>query len=136
MDDFQDAAKRHLDDAELLFEQSSPRLANASHLFGISAECSLKAIARHLDPHMKFTGGKKRGHIPALFAELCHVGSGVGGNAALALQIAGLQPAFFIWEVSQRYAPQADFAPPKVVQEQAGAKKAHLLMMNCLQGLI
>lgn len=136
MDDFQDAAKRHLDDAELLFAHSSQRLANASHLFGISAECSLKAIARHLDPHLKFTGGKKKGHIPSLFSELCNVGSCVSGNAGLAGQINGLNPCFANWTVSQRYEAQSTFALAIVLQEQKGATDAYLLMNNCLLGLI
>lgn len=134
MDDFQDAAKRHLDDAELLFAHNSSRLANASHLFGISAECSLKAIARKFNPTARFSGSK--GHIPSFFSELCNVAPTLAGNIVLAGQINGIQPAFSSWEVSQRYAPQADFAHPDVLLQQTGAKNAHLLMVNCLQGLI
>jgi len=40
--DFYDACKRHWNDAEHLFDQK--RLANADHLFGLAAECALKAV--------------------------------------------------------------------------------------------
>ena len=39
--DFADAHRRYLEDAELLFEKA--RWANADHLYGLSAECGLKA---------------------------------------------------------------------------------------------
>lgn len=131
MDDYQDAAKRHLDDAELLFSQESPRLANASHLFGISAECSLKAIAQKLKPDKKFC--RKEGHMPLLFSELCNIAQTSGD---LATQINGLKLSFANWTVNQRYESQSTFQPKIVSKEQSGAKNAHLLMTNCLQGLI
>lgn len=134
MEDFQDAAKRHLDDAELLFMHSSPRLANASHLFGISAECSLKAITRKFNPSAKFYGNK--GHIPLLFSELSNVAPALAGNASLAGQITGLNPNFAKWRVAQRYESQSTFTPAVVLQEQKGASDAYLLMTNCLLGLI
>lgn len=40
--DFRDAAERHWEDAEHLM--NNDRLANADHLYGLSAECSLKAV--------------------------------------------------------------------------------------------
>lgn len=134
MDDYQDAAKRHFDDAELLFAHSSPRLANASHLFGISAECSVKAIARKFNLNARFKGGK--GHIPLLFTELCNVAPAIAGNAALAGQIVGLSHHFGSWDVNQRYESQSTFVPAIVLQEQKGATEAHLLMTNFLSGLI
>lgn len=42
MNDFADAGYRHFDSASLLFSQG--HLANASHLFGLTAECVLKAF--------------------------------------------------------------------------------------------
>jgi hypothetical protein len=134
MEDFQEAAKRHLDDAELLLAQSSPRLANASHLFGISAECSLKAIARKFNPSAKFNGNK--GHIPLLFSELSNVVPALAGNAALVSRITGVSPHFAKWKVSQRYESQSTFVPTIVLQEKKGASDAYLLMINCLLGLI
>lgn len=134
MEDYQDAANRHLDDAQLLFAHSSPRLANASHLFGISAECSLKAMARKFNPSAKFIGNK--GHLPLLFSELSNVASALAGNAVLASQIAEVSRYFSSWEVSQRYESQSTFVASVVLLEQKGASDAHLLMTNCLSGLI
>lgn len=134
MDDYQDASERHLHDAELLFSQAPKRLGNASHLFGLSAECSLKAIARKFKPSAQFGGGK--GHIPELFLELQNVSQAIGGNAALSNNIAAIQPRFTHWKVSQRYASQGGFLQGTVADEQAGANEAHLLMANCLKGLI
>ena len=134
MDDYRDAAKRHLDDANLLFAQNPQRLANASHLYGISAECSLKAVARKFEPNAQFYG--KKGHVPLLFSELANVAPGLAGNATLVAQIHLLKPRFSGWNVSQRYASQSDFIAGTVSGQKTGAADAQLLMTNCLSGLI
>ena len=134
MDDFQNASKRHLQDAELLFAQAPKRLANASHLFGLSAECSLKAIAQKFEPNAKFGG--RNGHIPGLFSELQNVSPKIGSNPDLVRHIALIQPQFANWNVAQRYASQTDFAQGTVADEQTGSHAAHLLMSNCLKGLV
>ena len=134
MDDYQNASKRHLQDAELLFAHAPKRLANASHLFGLSAESSLKAIARKFEPSAKF-GGSKR-HIPGLFSELQNVSPMIGSNPDLVRHIASIQPQFANWNVAQRYASQTTFAQGTVANEQAGSNAAHLLMRNCVMGLI
>ncbi|ABM57371.1 hypothetical protein [Verminephrobacter eiseniae] len=133
MDDFRDAAKRHLDDAQLLFTHTPQRLANASHLFGLSAECSLKAIAKYLT-HTAHFGGRN-GHIPGLFSELKNVSPAMAGNAALAEKIVALEPQFAHWNVNQRYTPQDRFTTAKTTQECTGAHDAYRLMTNCLGGL-
>lgn len=138
MEDFQDAAKRHLDDAALLFAQSSPRLANASHLFGISAECSLKAIGtNNKKPGVSFNP-IAGGHIGSqLFAELRNVTNmGASGNLVLKLDTLESANYFSGWKVSERYAPQTAFKHVTVLQQQVGARNAYLLMTNCLSGLI
>lgn len=134
MEDFNDSAIRHLQDAELLYGQNPQRLANASHLFGVSAECSLKAIAKHLVPTARFGG--RNGHIPTLFSELQNISPAIASNASLASKIAVLQQHFASWQVSERYASQATFASNRVSQEQVGANAANLLRKNCLGGLV
>ena len=133
-DDYLDAAERHYQDAQLLFTQSTPRWANASHLFGISAECALKAIASQSNPEVKFFGQK--GHLPALFTELLNVAPYIAGNAELAAHIEGLVPSFAHWKVEQRYAAQATFDAAVVGEQQRGAHHAQKLMTNFLAGLI
>ena len=44
--DFVDAHRRHWEDAELLFDHQ--RWANADQLYGLSAECGLKAVMQIL----------------------------------------------------------------------------------------
>ena len=134
MDDHQNASERHLQDAEFLFAQAPKRLANASHLFGLSAECSLKAFAKTVNSNATFGGSN--GHIPKLFAELQNVSPAIGGNATLSNHIAAIRPRFMHWKVSQRYASQITFIQETVADEQTGANEAHLLMTNCLKGLI
>ena len=134
MDDYQNASERHLQDAKLLFAQAPKRLANASHLFGLSAECSLKAIARKFNPSAKFVGST--GHIPGLFSELQNVSPTIGSNPDLVRLIASIQPHFAKWNVAQRYAAQTTFAEGTIADEQAGSNAANLLMSNCVMGLI
>jgi len=44
-DNFEECAKRHLDDANFLFKNN--RLDNAMHLAGFAVECSLKFAVKH-----------------------------------------------------------------------------------------
>ena len=136
MYDFQNASERHLQDAELLFTQAPKRLANASHFFGLSAECSLKAIAQKLKPSTKFGGRNGLGHIPKLFSELKNVFPEIGSNPDLVRHMASIQPKFANWNVAQRYASKTIFIEATVADEQAGSNAAHLLMSNCMMGLI
>ena len=134
MDDYQNASERHLQDAELLLFQRPQRLANASHLFGLSAECSLKAIARNFNPNKKFSGST--GHIPGLFAELKNVSPAPGGNTDVIHHITQIEQQFRSWNVSQRYASQTEFVTINVEHEKTGANDAYRLMTNHLHGLI
>lgn len=93
-----------------------------------------KGIAPGLEPTAKF-GGKK-GHMPSLFSELRNVSPKIGINPDLVLDITSLQTQFSNWNVSQRYASQTTFVLQAVLDEQTGSRQAHLLMTNCLQGLI
>lgn len=134
MDDYKDAATRHLHDAQLLFAQTPVRLANASHLYGVSAECSLKAIAVQTHPGARFSG--KTGHLPDLFTELLNVANTLAGNVELATSITAIRANFDQWALSQRYQNQGLFDATKVTQEKLGAEQAYALMNNHLQGLI
>ncbi|MBF0309418.1 MAG: hypothetical protein HQL56_07825 [Magnetococcales bacterium] len=63
-ENFRDAAQRHLGDATQLFIGN--RLPNADHLFGISAECALKAIMQGL--HMSQPGLPPKVHMFKLWS--------------------------------------------------------------------
>ncbi|MCW8207479.1 hypothetical protein [Verminephrobacter aporrectodeae] len=128
-DDYPDAAKRHLHDAQWLLAQA--RLANASHLSGLSAECALKAIAK-----AKRFDGTKKVHIPGIFSELQNLSSVGAGNPDLVSKIAALQTKFADWNVNQRYAPQNKFTIARTSEECAGAHAACQLMTNYGEGVV
>ena len=70
MTDFADAHRRHLEDADLLFENA--RWANADHLYGLSVECGLKAIMQQLGMDVDDVSGaprerEHRQHMPGLW---------------------------------------------------------------------
>ena len=114
--DFTDAHCRHLEDAELLFGEA--RWANADHLYGLSAECGLKAIMLGLGMSVDAEGTpckqEHRQHMPGLvpvFRDFTHQR---GGGAYLA-SLPGGNP-FSGWSIHDRYAnrnrfDRADVAP-------------------------
>jgi hypothetical protein len=57
-DDYLDAYRRHWDDGELLYR--ADRWANADHLYGLSAECGLKAVMAALGMETERPGSISR----------------------------------------------------------------------------
>lgn len=101
-DDYRDAHDRHWEDAELLFQKG--RLANADHLYGLSAECGLKAIW----PQIIGTAltARERVHIDQLWDRFVNEAN----NRRLMQQIRiSQQNPFANWRSSQRYAHQQNF---------------------------
>lgn len=101
MPDYYDAAQRHWDDANHLL--STARLPNADQLFGVAAECALKAIMFKLGMPMKNDRpeDKKHGHINVLWDEFISFANGKGqARYAAAL---GTGNPFINWNVGQRY---------------------------------
>ncbi|WP_124950468.1 SAM-dependent methyltransferase [Sulfuriferula thiophila] len=101
MPDYYDAAQRHWDDANQLFSQD--RLPNADQLFGLSAECALKAIMLPLG--MLMTNGKpmdrRHGHVNVLWDEFITFANGKG-QARYAAALGTTNP-FINWNVKDRY---------------------------------
>ena len=115
---YKDSAQRHMSDAEYLWVSgSASRLPNASQLFGMSAECALKAVLIGLGLPTKPDGGvddhRKYGHLPKLWNEFATYAAGqLGGRyAGLLASGMGASPPFFSWDVSDRYAADAWLAP-------------------------
>lgn len=101
MADYYDAAQRHWDDANHLLTEV--RLPNADQLFGLSAECALKAImlALGMPMHNGRPVSKKHGHINLLWDEFITFANGKGqAHYAAAL---GTTNPFVNWDVGQRY---------------------------------
>ena len=126
MPDYYDAAQRHIDDAHHLLALS--RLPNADHLFGVSAECALKAIMLSLG--MPMTGGrpqnKNHGHINVLWDEFISFANGRGG-AKYATSL-GTAHTFCSWDVSQRYENTSTISVTDVMNHKESAGIA----FNCL----
>jgi hypothetical protein len=102
MPDYYDAAQRHLDDANHLLTEA--RLPNADQLFGLSAECSLKAVMLSLGMSMKNgrPSDRKHGHINVLWDEFITFANGKG-EARYADALGAAVNPFLNWDIGQRY---------------------------------
>ena len=101
--DFRDATERHWEDAGYLFADT--RLANADHLFGLSAECALKAVMQGLG--MKLVNNSMPEapyacHINKLWDEFITFVQNRGG-ARYATKINVAPNPFDDWDIYQRY---------------------------------
>ena len=121
--DFHDAHLRHWDDAECLFEDS--RWANADQLYGLSAECGLKAVmlglgmpvGRYGEP----TQPKYKQHVNILWPTFRTFVSGRNGIQYLNL----LPPSnpFTRWSITDRYASGHHFTSTGVNRHRMAACK-------------
>jgi hypothetical protein len=116
--DYLDAMKRHWEDAELFWNQEPIRLANADQLYGLVAECGLKALMTKL-VHGYFDHNRGR---PSNRDDLVHadgiweryINYSQGGAAALyALPTDAINP-FEQWEIDDRYANRMHFDHTRV----------------------
>ncbi|MDZ7854174.1 MAG: hypothetical protein U5L98_16450 [Halomonas sp.] len=129
--DFADAAERHWDDAHCLFQDD--RFANADHLLGLSAECSLKAIMLGLGMQLNETTGapverKYRVHIDKLWDEFQTFATNRDGARYAAILRNDWAP-FDDWSVNDRYASRSDIRQERVWVHNSGAGYARI----CLQ---
>ena len=128
--DFLDAHKRHLEDAESLYDHS--RLANADHLFGISAECGLKYIMKNFgmttDPVTGDPEDQYRVHLPDIWNRYKSFMAGMG----VASYTLPSKNHFYDWSVFQRYVPQAYFNKSIIMPHKECAQYIHRLVKNSL----
>ena len=107
--DFHDAHLRHWDDAECLFEDG--RWANADQLYGLSAECGLKAVMLvSRMPVGRFgvpTQREHRQHVNILWPEFKKFVRGRIGGRYLNM-LPGGNP-FASWSIEDRYAHSGHF---------------------------
>lgn len=122
--DFCDAAQRHWEDAGYLLADA--RLANADHLFGLSAECALKAIMLALGMTLHPDGApadrQHRVHINQLWNEFVSFANARSG-AHYASLLFGIPNPFINWNVNQRYNHRADVTPKVVEDHYEAARK-------------
>ncbi|OOV34002.1 hypothetical protein BO91_02155 [Candidatus Synechococcus spongiarum LMB bulk10E] len=128
--DFRDAMDRHWQDAELLYKKD--RLANAEHLYGLSAECGLKAVMQCcLDMEMENNMPPKddRKHInDGLWDRYESYREGRGARFSLPWQDDSFP--FEDWNISHRYANRAHFGEDRLKKHRSGAEDVRKLVAN------
>lgn len=121
--DFADAHRRHLEDADLLFDND--RWANADHLYGLSAECGLKAIMLGLDMSVDATGTpterEHKRHVNGLWPVFRDFTRKHSGGKYLSLLPDGTP--FDDWSIDDRYANRGHFQRANVAPHRAAANK-------------
>ena len=134
--DFLDAHQRHLDDADILFNQENARLANADHLYGMAVECGLKHLMIAFGMAVDTTGGPvnkvDRVHADQLWMRYQSYLSGQPATYSLPTQ-----NPFSDWSVNQRYAHHKCFDKAIVMPHKDAAHTIHNLVHQAqMQGLI
>lgn len=135
MPDYDDAAQRHWDDANLLQVQN--RIPNADQLFGLAAECALKAIMLPLG--MPMNKGKpvdrRHGHIDVLWDEfISFVNSRPAAKYANNLDT--INP-FASWSVHHRYEHASQITPQACNDHKIGAEQAYKALISAhVDGII
>jgi hypothetical protein len=135
--DFADACERHWEDARALHSSPTPRLANADHLYGLSAECGLKAVMVRLGMHVHPATGKPQiaKHIDKLWPAFVTFANKNSG-AAYAAMLPAANP-FQDWLVDQRYANQSQYAEPTPTEHMNGAGEARKVLARArLDGIV
>ncbi len=108
--DFKNAYVRHQKDANILFD--GKRYANADHLYGLAAECALKAVMVKLEPLLIDDNGDllnqgDKIHIDKLWGHSRVFLQGRTASSCLA-HLSGKNP-FNNWNVNCRYAHEKRF---------------------------
>ena len=130
--DYLDAMERHWHDAHLLGSPEQLRLANADHLYGMAAECGLKALmaieGRDLENNETHKEKYKK-HINATWAHFSDFRQGTLATYALTSK-----NPFNDWLVDQRYAAEANFDAARVAKHRSGAKQVYDLVERAKAG--
>lgn len=116
--DFADAHRRHWEDAESLFDCG--HWANADHLYGLSAECGLKAVMRALGMQVDDEGApidkEHRKHIDKLWL----IYMDFAKRRSRWRYLLDEEP-FNDWSIHDRYANRSHFTQPNVEPHRAAA---------------
>jgi hypothetical protein len=128
--DFQDASARHFQDAVLLESEGRPH--NADHLFGFSAECSLKAVMVGIGQPVASDGAPidYKNHIDALWSKFQSFSSGLLDAKYLAY-VPPTNP-FASWQAEQRYWGRTAFSAPNLATHRVAAGECRMLLKELL----
>ena len=125
-EDYLDAHRRHWTDAECLYEQ--PRWANADHLYGLSAECGLKAV---LTAEGQPVENQYKQHVNTLWPRFQTFATGRTNAGYVSMLPAG-EP-FSNWDISQRYAHQSQFSKVCVEPHRDAARAVRAMVQLTIQ---
>jgi hypothetical protein len=132
VEDFWDAHERHWEDAELL--QKEERLPNADHLYGLSAECGLKALMVGMGLAVGPRGSvprEYRSHIDQLWDKF-RTWADQQRYSGYANALPRENP-FEDWSVDQRYCHRSDFQSQSVARHRQGAQAVRGLVRAARQ---
>lgn len=129
--DFADAHSRHWHDAERLF--LCERWANADHLYGLSAECGLKAVleAKKQIPKGGPVQTQFKKHIDKLWQEFKIFAE--GRLAAGYLSMLPIDEPFGDWCIDQRYTNQDQFEKVQVEPHREAAQAVCAIVQHVIQ---
>ena len=121
-EDYLDAHDRHWEDAELLFQEG--RLANADHLYGLSAECGLKAIwpGREVE-RLHLDGGLWDRFVAEYNSQ----------NRPIPLTLPMANP-FREWRIAHRYVARRCFTQRHVEENRQAAEQVREFVREYLRG--
>ena len=128
-DDYADAHLRHWTDAELLYAEK--HWPNADYLYGLSAECGLKAVMRHWKCRPKPgkcrpKPGKRWGHLPELWPTFETFAQ--GRNDGRYLQLLPVGEPFADWSIHGRYANRKHFDQGRVGPHRDAARGIRVMV--------
>ncbi len=134
--DFLDAHERHWLDAELLFDKD--RLANADHLYGLSAECGLKSLMKIFGMPTQNDGNpseqKNKVHADKVWERYQTYAKGHPGSR---YSLVPQGNPFKDWHISQRYTNCSSFNKSLVDPHRKGVKSVRSLIMKARkEGLV
>lgn len=129
-EDYVDAHRQHWTDAELLFQGS--RWLNADQLYGISAECGLKALMPALHMPVEFK------HVNVIWPDFAKFAASARGRVgARFVRLLPKRTPFANWSINNRYAHSRHFSQVGTVPHQIAARQVRNMMLQAkLDGVI
>jgi hypothetical protein len=136
--DFKNAYARHQKDANHLFDNK--RYANADHLYGLAAECALKAVMIGLEPSLVNKNGDlldkgNKIHIDKLWGHFRIFLQGRTASSYLA-HISSNKNPFSNWNVNDRYAHEKRFTKNNTLPHQTAVNNNISNLMATAHGVL
>lgn len=129
-EDYVDSHRQHWTDAELLF--ASARWLNADQLYGISAECGLKALMPALSMPVEWK------HVNVIWPGFAQFAASARGRvSARFVRLLPRRTPFANWSVHNRYAHSQHFSRASTEQHQIAARGVRDMVLQArIDGVI